>query len=116
MFFGWCGGGRGVHGGAARRCSVLLVGTAAEGMAAGYRLGEAERRRADLRPDMVERVACSAGTMVQRQVGAVEAAEEPDPGLAAGAWFYRSYTQVDDQQHVLSGLLGAEQAMRGRNQ
>jgi hypothetical protein len=88
------------------------VGTAAEGMAALYRLAETDARLFDMRPDMAERMACSAGTMVRRQVGEADAADEPDPGLALGAWFYRSYTQVDDQQHVLSGLLGAEQAMR----
>jgi len=92
------------------------VGTAAEGMAALYRLAGTETRLSELRDDMVERMACTAGLMVERQVGAVEAAEEPDPGLAEGVWFYRSYTQVDDQQHVLSGLLGAEQAMRERSQ
>jgi hypothetical protein len=91
------------------------VGTAIEGTAALYRLAERDDRLSDLRPDMTERMACTAGTMVQRQVGEAEAAEEPDPGLALGAWFERSYTQVDDQQHVLSGLLGTEQAMREMN-
>lgn len=89
------------------------VGTAAEGMAALHRLAGNDSRLADLREDMVERMACNAGTMVERQVGEEGAAEEPEPGLALGAWFYRSYSQVDDQQHVLSGLLGAAQAMRG---
>jgi hypothetical protein len=88
------------------------VGTAAEGMAALHRLATRDPRLADLVPDMVERMACTAGLMAQRQVGEAEAAEEPEPGLALGAWFYRSYTQVDDQQHVISGLLGADQAMR----
>jgi hypothetical protein len=92
------------------------VGTAAEGMAALYRLAETDSRLTDLGTDMMERMVCTAGTMVQRQVGQAEAAEEPDPGLALGAWFYRSYTQVDDQQHVLSGLLGADQAMRESNE
>lgn len=88
------------------------VGTAIEGMAALYRLAGEDVRLVDLRVDMRERLACTAGTMVQRQVGDLEAASEPEPGLALGAWFYRSYTQVDDQQHVLSGLLGAELATR----
>jgi hypothetical protein len=91
------------------------VGTAAEGMAALWRLAGRDARLADLRDDMADRMVCDAGLMVQRQVGVAEAAEEPDPSLALGAWFYRSYTQVDNQQHVLSGLLGAEQAMRGGN-
>ena len=85
-------------------------------MAALYRLADGDRRLEELRPDMLERMACNAGTMVQRQVGAEDAASEPDPGLAEGAWFFRSYTQVDDQQHVISGLLGAESAMREKSQ
>ncbi len=92
--------------------SASSVGTAIEGMAALYRLAGEDERLADLRADMRERLTCTSGTMVQRQIGEVEAAGEPDPGLALGAWFYRSYTQVDDQQHALSGLLGAEQAAR----
>lgn len=88
------------------------VGTAAEGLAALYRLAGDDPRLATLRPDMTERLACNAGLMVERQVGSSEASAAGDPGKLEGAWFYRSYTQVDDQQHVLSGLLGAEQAMR----
>jgi hypothetical protein len=88
------------------------VGTAAEGMAALYRLADEDPRLASILPDMRERLACNAGLMLERQVSAAGAAAEPEPGRVEGAWFYRSYTQVDDQQHVLSGLLGAEQAMR----
>jgi len=92
------------------------VGTAAEGMAALYRLAGRDERLADLRAAMATRMICNAGLMVERQVGPGQAAAEPDPALALGAWFYRSYTQVDNQQHVLSGQLGAEQAMRGGDQ
>jgi hypothetical protein len=88
------------------------VGTAAEGLAALERLASVDPRLEDLRADMVERMACGAGTMVERQIDAEAAAEEPDPGLVEGAWLYRTYTQVDGQQHVLSGLLGAADAMR----
>jgi hypothetical protein len=93
------------------------VGTAGEGMAALYRLAEAEPRLAELLPDMAERLACVAGLMVDQQVTS-EAAGEGAPGASQaasaekGAWFYRDYTQVDDQQHVISLLLGAEHAMR----
>ncbi len=90
------------------------VGTAAEGMAALYRLAGDDPRLAAIRPDMAERLACNAGLMVERQVQPSEAGA--DPGREEGAWFYRSYTQVDFQQHVLSGLLGAEQAMREENE
>jgi hypothetical protein len=86
------------------------VGTAAEGMAALWRLATVDSRLADLAPDMAERMACAAGTMAERQVtpaGVVASAVRE-----VGAWFYRGYTQVDDQQHVLSGLLGAAQSLR----
>lgn len=92
------------------------VGTAGEGMAALYRLAQTDDRLTDLSADMKERMVCTAGTLVQRQVTETEAADEPDPGLANGAWFDRSYTQVDDQQHVLSALLGASQSMWEANE
>ena len=83
------------------------VGTAAEGLAALARLASVDERLADLLPDMVERMRCNAGLMATRQISEVEARRLPRPELAAGAWTYRGYTQVDDQQHVLSGQLGA---------
>jgi hypothetical protein len=86
------------------------VGTAAEGMAALWRLGTADPRLAGVVQDMAERMACAAGTMAERQVTEAEVLVSPEREV--GAWFYRSYTQVDDQQHVLSGLLGAAQSLR----
>ena len=87
------------------------VGTAAGGMAALWRLAERDQRLAVIAPDMVERMACAAGTMAQRQVTAADVLTSVSQ-REVGAWFYRDYTQVDDQQHVLSGLLGAATAMR----
>jgi hypothetical protein len=86
------------------------VGTSAEGMAALWRLGTVEDRMADLVPDMAERMACAAGTMAERQVTMTDVVLSAQREV--GAWFYRGYTQVDDQQHVLSGLLGAAQSLR----
>ncbi|MDJ0959116.1 MAG: hypothetical protein QNJ88_00565 [Acidimicrobiia bacterium] len=85
------------------------VGTAAEGMAALWRLSTEETRLDDLEADMAERMACGAGTMAERQV--TEGDVRTSPVREVGAWFYRGYTQVDDQQHVLSGLLGAAQSL-----
>lgn len=87
------------------------VGTAGEGMAALYRMATRDPRLADLAADMRERLACMAGLMVARQVGPDEAAGDQRPQLSEGAWFYRGYTQVDDQQHVISALLGAAEAL-----
>jgi hypothetical protein len=83
------------------------VGTSGEGMAALYRLALTDARLADIRPDMGARLTCAAGLMAERQVSPGRALEDPRPWLTEGAWFYRSYTQIDDQQHVLSALLGA---------
>jgi len=62
---------------------------------------------ADVVENIEERIVCTAGFMVQRQETAATASMWPRPGLVQGAWFYRGYTQMDDQQHVLSGLLSA---------
>lgn len=81
------------------------VGTAGEGLASLARIARSDDRLASLAPGMMDHVECFGGIMVESQVSAEEAARLPRPGLAAGAWFYRDYTQMDDQQHVLSGLL-----------
>lgn len=79
------------------------VGTAMEGIGSLWAIGDP--RLDDLRGNIEERMVCAAGLMVQRQVTGAEAAASARPDLARGAWFYRGRTQMDDQQHVLSGLL-----------
>ncbi len=91
------------------------VGTAGEGLGALWRLSAIEDRLADLRPAMEERLLCTAGFMIERQVAADEAAAYARPELVEGAWFYRGYTQMDDQQHVLSTLLSALQVLEARS-
>lgn len=83
------------------------VGTAGEGIGALRRLVLSRPELADLRENVDERIVCTAGFMVQRQETAASAATDPRPDLVEGAWFYRGYTQMDDQQHVLSSLLAA---------
>jgi len=90
------------------------VGTAGEGIAAIWRLAQEDERLADLVPNLEDRLACFAGMMVERQSTAAEAAAYPRPGLVQGAWFYRGYVQMDDVQHVLSGLLAAIPLMEAR--
>ena len=89
------------------------VGTAGEGIAALQRLAEADVGLGDLRANIEERMICIAGIMVERQIGPADAARLPRPQLAEGAWFYRGYTQMDGQQHVLSALLGALRVLEG---
>ncbi|MFQ5947327.1 MAG: hypothetical protein ACE5KX_00520 [Acidimicrobiia bacterium] len=81
------------------------VGTAGEGLGSLWRLSENDARLADLRPNLAERIACTSGMMVERQIGPGEAALAGRPHLARGAWFYRGYSQMDDQQHSISAML-----------
>jgi hypothetical protein len=81
------------------------VGTAGEGIGALWDLSEREPRLADIRPGVSEVLECMAGYQHERQVLGDSRVEE------YGAWFYRGYTQMDDQQHVLSALLAAMRTM-----
>ena len=87
------------------------VGTAGEGLGAIWRLSQIEAGLGDLIPNIEERLVCTAGTMVSRQTTAAEAAVYPRPELVQGAWFYRGYTQLDDERHVISALLSALQVL-----
>lgn len=82
------------------------VGTAGEGIGALRLLAEREPRAADMAPHIDGHLECMAGYQYQRQVLDPEA-----PAEEQGAWFYRGYTQMDDQQHVLSALLAALRTM-----
>ena len=83
------------------------VGTAGEGIGAIYPLTLTEPSLEGLRTNIEERLVCTAAFMVERQVTTTDAAVLPSPHLAGGAWFYRGYTQMDGQQHVVSALLAA---------
>jgi hypothetical protein len=83
------------------------LGVWVEGAAALLRAAEAEPRLAALAAPLRDRVACGAGILVDRQVTADEARGYPDPDRVRGAWFRNDLTRMDDQQHVLTGLLAA---------
>jgi len=92
------------------------VGTAGEGIGALYGLTLTEPSLAGLRANIEDRLVCTAGFMVERQVTAAEAAGLPSPQLAGGAWFYRGRTQMDGQQHVVSALLAALPVIEAREE
>jgi hypothetical protein len=60
-----------------------------------------------LRDSIVERVRCVGGAAIARQVQPDEVADDDDPSAEVGAWFQFDVTRMDDQQHLLSALLGA---------
>jgi hypothetical protein len=102
--------GRLVRGDPARAAGL---GTWAEALSSLWRLSTEDKRLADLKAKLRERLVCSAGILAARQAGATEAAVSPRPGLIEGAWFGRGETRMDDQQHALSGLLYALDALDG---
>jgi hypothetical protein len=65
------------------------------------------------RADLIERARCTAGLLVDRQVGPEDATGDTDPAAVVGAWFRRGDTQMDDQQHALSALLLLENRLEG---
>lgn len=83
------------------------LGVWAEGIGALGHVAATDARLGDLRQPIEDRLACGAAILVERQQDAADAARSPSPELVAGAWFREDVTRMDDQQHVLSGLLVA---------
>jgi hypothetical protein len=76
------------------------LGTIGEGLAQLRRLAGEDARLADLAAPLDRRLRCTAGRIADRQ-------ERAGGDLVRGAWFDEGgYTQMDDQQHALSALLG----------
>lgn len=90
-----------------RRALPAGVGTLGEGTAALWRAGAAGATLEDAQEVIAERVSCVGAMLVERQVTPEEAALLAEPGRVEGAWFQFGVTQMDDQQHALSALLGA---------
>ena len=61
----------------------------------------------DLVAPLTERTRCAAGALIDRQVADHDVADDDDRAAVLGAWFQFDVTQMDDQQHALSALLGA---------
>jgi hypothetical protein len=76
------------------------VGTIGEASSAWWEAAGAEPALARWQADISGTSRCVAGMLADRQV--VEARPEE-----AGAWFQFGFTQMDDQQHALSAVLGA---------
>jgi hypothetical protein len=83
------------------------LGTMGEATAALWQLSGSDPQLADLRDDLGDRSACLAGILVERQVARADANPR-----ARGAWFSDGYTQMDDQQHAVSALIGSDEVLR----
>ena len=91
------------------------LGTIGEALSNWEIVAGATPALADIREPLAERARCVGGVLVDRQVGADDVAADDDPAIVHGAWFQFDVTQMDDQQHALSALLGAAGADRRRH-
>ena len=89
------------------------LGTIGEALSNWQIVAAATPALSDIREPLAERAVCVGGVLVDRQVGADDVAADDDPALVTGAWFQFDVTQMDDQQHALSALLGAAGVDRG---
>ena len=96
-----------------RRAASL--GTWVEGLAALWRLSVTDDRLSDLTSEIEESLSCAAGILASRQVTDEQSSDFGSPELAAGAWFAKGETRMDDQQHALSGLRYASDMADGRS-
>lgn len=90
------------------------VGTLGEGLGAMHRLAGVAEVADDMADQVDDRQRCVAGILVSRQVTAAAAADHLQPDRVEGAWFRQGVTQMDNQQHALSALLAALDALPGQ--
>jgi len=83
------------------------MGTWLEALDSLWRVSKADPRLGDITATLGERVGCAASILVHRQITRAEAAKDPQPQFAEGAWARDGVTRMDDQQHALAGLLRA---------
>lgn len=81
------------------------LGTLGEGLGQLALAVEQEPAIDGLREPLVERSACVASLLVDRQATADDVGPEASTDAVVGAWFQFGVTQMDDQQHALSALL-----------
>ena len=83
------------------------LGTVGEALGEWYLVAISNDRFDDLVAPIAERARCTAGAAAARQVDDDDIAADDDRDIVQGAWFQFDVTQMDDQQHALSALLGA---------
>jgi hypothetical protein len=93
------------------RAPASGMGTVAEALGGWYRTAVAEPRLTGEVGRLAERLACGAGLLVDRQVTAAESVAFPNPDMVRGAVITSGEGRMDDQQHALSGVLAAREAL-----
>jgi hypothetical protein len=89
------------------------VGTMTEALGALWRVSSQDAQlRAD-RDVLGERARCAAAQLVARQVDERAAEQFVRPDRVRGTWLHHGKTQIDDQQHAVSGLLAVMEIIDG---
>jgi len=82
------------------------VGAMTEALAALWSASGSDRQLRHEHDTFGERAKCAAAQLVARQITARDAQQYARPDLVQGTWLHGGITQIDDQQHSMSGLLG----------
>lgn len=90
------------------------AGTWIEGITGLWRATWQDQRLEDIREPLEERAVCMSGIMAANQVSRAESDAYKRPGYVEGAWLADGATRMDDQQHVLSGLIWTLDVMEGQ--
>jgi len=86
-------------------------GTTVEALGSLWRLSETDPSLADIAGQVRSDLICGASILDARQYSVERAAEWPRPDVVEGAWFDEDTTRMDDQQHAMSGVLLAVDAV-----
>ncbi len=97
-----------------RQARGAAFGTTVEALASLWRLSAVDPGLADLNGDVRDDLVCGAAILAARQYDPARAAAWPQPDVVEGAWFLDDVTRMDDQQHAMSGVLLAIEALSAR--
>ena len=94
-----------------RQSRGAAFGTTVEALSALWRLSRHDPGMADLEPQLRHDLICGAGILVARQYDAERSSAYARPDVVEGAWYTEDVTRMDDQQHAMSGVALAVDAL-----
>ncbi len=94
-----------------RQARGAAFGTTVEALASLWRLSATDPGLTDLNAAVRDDLVCGAAILAARQYNPDRADRWPRPDVVEGAWFLDDVTRMDDQQHAMSGVLLAIDAL-----
>ena len=94
-----------------RQSRGAAFGTTVEALSALWRLSRHDPGMTDLEPQLRHDLICGAGILVARQYDAERSSAYARPDVVEGAWYTEDVTRMDDQQHAMSGVALAVDAL-----